>query len=799
VSNKLSRIVALTALCIICGINAAFAAQQVLNTCDSTTGWTTIAPATVSVVPGANANALRVAFTATNAPNPGGGPSAGGLRLRNTNDDSFYPAGGSANYGAIRFWVRGDASTKWGNIMFRYGANYTRAWALFPVTTNWTEVTIPWREFLQQNFDGTMDTHYKETFWIEFTSGFSQTYGHPLSGLPAQAYEIDDLRFVDGVSLPATPLPQGNSIKNTVTKMKAKQPVKIVVMGASISWGLQTSNPAQDHWPLKLQALLRTRYGYTGIDVVNAAIPGFNSWEGACAAGAFIFNQEPVDLVMAADWCYNDFPDTDQQPTGIAQIAENYKAFFGLVLRRGNSEVMHIQSGLNCEAGNFNLMDSTNAALSALCDTMNVYKADVYGNFKALGQPFLTANYYTIAGDYAHFNAAGHTKVSEIVRDAIVAAENANNSPVISSATALPASAQLGTAIAFSAVATDADGDPLSYAWTFGNGASASGANATRTYAATGTFTATVTVSDGKGGTATRNVTVTITAVPTVPNSPPTISSQATASPASALTGEPITFSVTGSDPEGAPLTITWYFNDGTTAQGASASHAYSSGGSYTVIVVVDDGNGGRVSSQVAVTITSPAGGGGGAAPDEFTDTDGDGVSDLNESADGTDPLSATSLKKRPMKVTKLRGMLSFKREASDKVSFTTVLSGLPSGKTFTNTTLALDVGGVRESFTVTDKSKGTAPLGQVRLKMKTTRDKATGKRNFTGGDIAVSVSLKRGTWTALWADEGTTNTTVKNQKLTFPVEITFQGLVFRSEVPVSYSAKQGSTGTLKQ
>jgi len=414
------------------------AAQLSIHSCDSASGWNVVSPATVSVVPGAAATtALRVNFVATSAPNPGGGPSPGALRLRNTNDDPFYPAAGTDTYGGIRFWVRGDASTKWGNIQFRYGAGYTRAWALFPITSTWTEITIPWREFFQQNFDGPMDTHYKETFWIEYTSGFSQTYGHPLSGLPAQAYEIDDIRFVDGVTLPATPLPQGNSIQKTVNKMKAKQAVKIVVMGASITWGLQSANPAQDHWPKKLETLLRNYYGYTGITVINAAVPAFNSWEGACAAGAFIFNQEPVDLVMAADWCYNDYPDTDQQAFGISQIAKNYEAFFGLVLRRGNSEVMHIQSGLNCEAGKFNLMDGTNTALSNLCDSMNIFKADMYGTFKALGQPWLTANYYTIAGDFAHYNATAHIRVSEIVFDAIKSVSTSNPPPPSLSLTAV--------------------------------------------------------------------------------------------------------------------------------------------------------------------------------------------------------------------------------------------------------------------------------------------------------------------------------------------------------------------------
>jgi len=416
--RKKSGILALSIICLTC-VTVIHAAQQTLNSCENTTGWVIGSPAAVSVVPGASGNALRIGFAATSAPNPGGGPSSGSLRLSNTNDDPFYPAGGTATYGGLKFWVRGDASTKWGNVQFRYGANWTRAWALFPVTTTWTEVTIPWRDFFQQNFDGTMDTHYKEVFRVEFTYGYSQTYGHPLSGMPAQAYEIDDIRFVDGVTVPSTPLPQGNSIQNTVNKMTAKQPVKIMVLGASITWGLQSSNPSQDHWPLKLQGLLRTHYDYTGITVVNAAVPASNSWEGACSLGAYVFNQEPIDLVVAADFCYNDFPDCDGGAFGVSQIAKNYEALFGLILRRGNSELMHIQSGLHCQAGQFNLMDSTNTALSNLCTNMNIFKADMYGTFKALGQPWLSANYYTIAGDYAHYNAAAHIRVSEIVRDAI--------------------------------------------------------------------------------------------------------------------------------------------------------------------------------------------------------------------------------------------------------------------------------------------------------------------------------------------------------------------------------------------
>jgi cytochrome c len=57
-----------------------------------------------------------------------------------------------------------------------------------------------------------------------------------------------------------------------------------------------------------------------------------------------------------------------------------------------------------------------------------------------------------------------------------------------------------GDAIKFTASATDADGNPLTYAWDFGDGQTSTEQNPSHTYSAPGTFTAKVTVSDGKGG-----------------------------------------------------------------------------------------------------------------------------------------------------------------------------------------------------------------------------------------------------------------------------------------------------------
>jgi PKD repeat protein len=151
--------------------------------------------------------------------------------------------------------------------------------------------------------------------------------------------------------------------------------------------------------------------------------------------------------------------------------------------------------------------------------------------------------------------------------------------------------------VQFSATGTDPDGDPLTYAWDFGDGGSSLLQNPSHRYNTAGTYTAKVTVSDGRGGSATDTVVV------TVGNRAPTV--QLTATPTSGKAPLNVSFSATGSDPDGDALTYKYDFGDGSKpVTGRTATHKYAKAGVFTAKVTVTDTDGATGTAQVQITVT---------------------------------------------------------------------------------------------------------------------------------------------------------------------------------------------------
>jgi PKD repeat protein len=152
--------------------------------------------------------------------------------------------------------------------------------------------------------------------------------------------------------------------------------------------------------------------------------------------------------------------------------------------------------------------------------------------------------------------------------------------------------------VAFTGIGTDADGTIASYAWTFGDGGTSSVQNPSHTYLTAGNYNATLTVTDNSGAKGTSTVAIAAAA-----NQPPTAT--ASANPTSGLAPLAVSFTGSGSDPDGTIASYAWTFGDGGTSNVQSPAHTYQTAGNFNATLTVTDNNGATGSSSVAISAST--------------------------------------------------------------------------------------------------------------------------------------------------------------------------------------------------
>jgi PKD repeat protein len=164
-----------------------------------------------------------------------------------------------------------------------------------------------------------------------------------------------------------------------------------------------------------------------------------------------------------------------------------------------------------------------------------------------------------------------------------------------------------GVPVAFTATATDPNGDALTYAWSFGDAGKGDIAGSpdaaslvqTHTFATGGVYPVVFTADDGRvGGKKSISLNLNI-----LPNAPPAL--VVVQNPAgNPYANAAVTFTATVTDPNADTVKLTWDFGDATPVSNLNpATHSFTAAGITTVTLTADDGKGGIKTWSTTFTV----------------------------------------------------------------------------------------------------------------------------------------------------------------------------------------------------
>jgi PKD repeat protein len=218
------------------------------------------------------------------------------------------------------------------------------------------------------------------------------------------------------------------------------------------------------------------------------------------------------------------------------------------------------------------------------------------GSGRNVTHAYATAGVYTVT-----LTVTDNRGATAVDTASMVIGSSSNQAPIAHAGG--PYTVTLGQAVNVSgATSSDPDGTIAAYAWDFGDGGAATTVTASHTYATAGTFLLKLKVTDNQGAVGNDSTLVTVNG-PT--NQPPVA---VAGSAKSAQVGQSVSFDGTAShDADGTIVSWDWDFGDGSAhATTATASHAYTSAGTYIARLTVTDDKGATGTDNVAVNVGAP-------------------------------------------------------------------------------------------------------------------------------------------------------------------------------------------------
>ena len=371
-------------------------------------------------------------------------------------------------------------------------------------------------------------------------------------------------------------------------------------------------------WNRHAWGLLTPKYEIAGMfSYVNFCPCSFKNWNSFGATGSFTYNANKY-LGLNAEYGAYHFSrsifvlnGTDYTATNISGSFQTWLFGPRLNLRRFDHFVPFVEFMVGAARGGPQVTGSTTQNTFALAAGGGV---DVV-LLKNLSWRFFQADYLMTNFTGPLMNPQGRQNNFRIgsglvLRWGYPPAPPKPNHPPVAACSAEKPSVYQGSndVIGIHVNATDADNDPLTYAYT-ATGGTVEGTGPDGRWnssgLAIGSYTVNAKVDDGRGGTATCSADV---QVAKRPNRPPVISCAPERNPI--LAGERVAINSTASDPDGDPITYS-YSASGGQISGTGASAQFDStglsAGSYTVTCTADDGQGGSTSATTNVDVQKPA------------------------------------------------------------------------------------------------------------------------------------------------------------------------------------------------
>lgn len=334
----------------------------------------------------------------------------------------------------LSFWFRGDGSDGFVAVSLLDDTFTKRYAALVSLKEKaWRRVSLRWADFVPEvltadwlgQAGGNMKPSEVRALWVG-----RWFYLQPWSRC---SFALDDLCLEPAIDRPAPPPPEAGrspGMPRTLARLKAAQPVTIVVLGDSITYGTRLEDPATQAFPALLQRALRETFKYDGVRVVNAGVPGIETRQGIVLLPREVARHRP-DLVIA-HFGYNDFSSMqlnripEEQRKGLAeenwrQLVARVRALPGREQEDGGAavpEVLLVATTPGADAARHRALDffgdaARDVAAAAGCAFTEAPRQAFRSALEDGVLEELFARTPKGKLDVAHLNAAGHLKFAE--------------------------------------------------------------------------------------------------------------------------------------------------------------------------------------------------------------------------------------------------------------------------------------------------------------------------------------------------------------------------------------------------